>query len=131
MSDGTSIDTRAPRMLVVDDDAFILRLTERFARSLGFEVVALLRAEEAIALVRGGAAFDVLVTDVNMPGMDGLTLALEIEDLGIALPVLFMSGGVGLHALPAGSALLVKPFRRDDLAGALATIGIVAPRTRP
>jgi len=114
-------------MLIVDDDAFVLRSTERYARSLGFDVAAVLHAEDALALILGGARFDVLVTDVNMPGLDGPTLVREVIGRGILIAVLYVSGAVGAEALPPGQAMLVKPFRRDDLMRALTDLGVAMP----
>lgn len=81
-------------------------------------------------MLQGGARFDVLVTDINMPGMDGPTLVREVIGRGIEIAVLFVSGDVGAGALPLDHALLVKPFRREDLLRALTELGVAVPTRR-
>lgn len=127
MSRGPSFDAPAVRMLIVDDDPFVLRSTERYARSMGFDVTALLHPEEALSTILGGARFDVLLTDVSMPGMDGPTLVREIVGRGIEIAVLYCSGTYGVESLPPGQMLLVKPFRRDELSRALTELGVAMP----
>ncbi|MDZ7770440.1 MAG: response regulator [Woeseiaceae bacterium] len=77
---------------------------------------------KAIALLREGSTFDLLFTDVVMPGgMNGRQLADEATRLQPGLPVLFTSGYTESAimrdgALPEGTTLLSKPYRRADLA---------------
>jgi FixJ family two-component response regulator len=65
-----------------------------------------------------------LVLDVNMPGMNGLDLQREMNDSGISLPVIFLTGHgdipMTVHALKAGAAhFLTKPVREDELVAAI------------
>lgn len=62
-----------PIVLLVDDDADLLALISMRIGSAGYEVVAASCAEEALAQV-AGARPDLVVTDLRMPGMDGLAL---------------------------------------------------------
>jgi CheY-like chemotaxis protein len=68
--------------------------------------------------------FDILLTDVVMPGMSGTELASRLRELRPDLPVLFMSGytmgpAPGGHELPSDGSLLHKPFDRSTLLTAL------------
>jgi FixJ family two-component response regulator len=65
-----------------------------------------------------------LVLDINMPGMNGLDLQREMNDSGISLPVIFLTGHgdipMTVHALKAGAAhFLTKPVQEDELMNAI------------
>jgi FixJ family two-component response regulator len=65
-----------------------------------------------------------LILDVNMPGMNGLDLQREMNDSGISLPVIFLTGHgdipMTVHALKAGAVhFLTKPVREDELINAI------------
>ncbi len=117
--DGTS--SRAPRgrgetVLVVEDADAVRVLTGRILYSAGYQVVSV--ESGAVALERLDAA-DVLVTDVVMPGMSGVELAVAARERRPDLPVVFVSGYTGDTTI-AGSddpatAFLAKPFDGDDL----------------
>lgn len=103
-------------VLLVEDDAAILRVSARALDAAGFEVVACEHPELALERARSlGKPLTLLVTDVIMPGMNGRDLAQRLEAERGPLPVLFMSGytaglledlGLGLD----DPRLLVKPF---------------------
>ncbi len=103
-------------VLLVEDDAAILRVSARALDAAGFEVVACEHPDLALERARGlGKPVTLLVTDVIMPGMNGRDLAQRLESENGPLPVLFMSGytaglledlGLGLD----DPRLLVKPF---------------------
>ena len=78
---------RAPRLLLVDDDEVLRRSTLRFLSRAGFDVVAVASGLEAMALVDADEHFDVGVVDLEMPGMDGVTLIKELHERhpGLAL----------------------------------------------
>jgi signal transduction histidine kinase len=98
----------AERILVVDDEKVVRELLAQMLREQGYEVAVAGSAHEARAL---GGPWDLLLTDVVMPGTDGVKLSKEID----ARHVLFISG-YDQEALVAGDAsFLQKPFSRDDL----------------
>ena len=109
------------RVLVVDDDADVGRVTAVFLRKAGFEVVVTSGSNEA--LVHLGAdpsplAFDVLVTDYAMPGMNGADLVMQAREQRSGLPAMVITGYVGaegLDRLPSDMVILRKPFQREDL----------------
>ena len=115
---------RAPlrtRILVVDDDPSVRLVTARMLRALGHEVVDLGDPVEALERARGASeAFDLLVTDVMMPGMDGCELGRRLQAHFPGLRILYMSGyssetlfGDGL--LEEGTPYLNKPFSAEEL----------------
>ncbi|MBT9586998.1 response regulator [bacterium] len=80
------------RLLLVEDDAQVRGLALRILKMTGYHVLCAENAENALALAQQGQAIDMLVTDVVMPGMDGVSLARKISDLQPDSKVLFVSG---------------------------------------
>jgi PAS domain S-box-containing protein len=109
-------------ILVVGDDPRVREKQRAQLDGLGYTVKTAVDAAEALALVRAGAAFDLLFTDVMLPGgMSGRELADAIVKLRPALRVLYTSGysenAIVHHGrLDPGVLLLVKPYRKADLA---------------
>jgi PAS domain S-box-containing protein len=109
-------------ILCVEDDRKIRDYVTMQLETLGYKVIAAGNADEALAIVRQGAAFDLLFTDIVMPGsMNGRQLAETLMDGRPSLRVLFTSG-YSDGALPLqgrvgqGIPLLTKPYRRAELA---------------
>ena len=107
---------RGETVLVVEDADAVRVLTGRILYAAGYQVVSV--ESGAVALERLDAA-DVLVTDVVMPGMSGVELAVTARERRPELPVVFVSGYTGDTSI-AGSddpatAFLAKPFDGDDL----------------
>lgn len=112
------------RILLADDDGAMRELVRRALESEGHAVSATQDGLEALEKISAGEKFDVLVSDVNMPGLDGLALA---EKAAAALPniaVLLMSGfpeqldkSRGLKL--ARVATLAKPFTLDQAKAAV------------
>ncbi|MDZ7685457.1 MAG: ATP-binding protein [Gammaproteobacteria bacterium] len=109
-------------ILVVEDNAEVRERVMRQLHQLGYETTTANSGPEALALLQKGGRFDLLFTNVVMPGgMNGLQLADEAVRLQPDLPVLFTSGYTETAVLrdgtvPAGTSLLNKPYRRADLA---------------
>jgi PAS domain S-box-containing protein len=109
-------------ILVVEDDALVRTSVTAQMRSLGYQTIAAANATEALALIERGAAFDLLLTDVIMPGaMNGPQLAKEAMKRRPGSKVLFMSGyteNTIVHhgRLDPGVLLLAKPFHKPELA---------------
>ena len=107
---------RGETVLVVEDADAVRVLTGRILYAAGYQVVSV--ESGAVALERLDAA-DVLVTDVVMPGISGVELAVTARERRPGLPVVFVSGYTGDTTI-AGSddpatAFLAKPFDGDDL----------------
>jgi two-component system, cell cycle sensor histidine kinase and response regulator CckA len=108
-------------VLLVDDDPEVCRLLERMLGHLGFQVLSAQDGPEALALLAGHQEpVHVLVTDLQMPGMDGRELAGRFAELRPGAGVLFLSGcadqgddsqGGGLVA----ARFLLKPFTSKAL----------------
>ena len=109
------------RILVVEDDKLVRDYVLAQLHSLGYVTLDAANATEALALVNTGHAFDLLFTDVIMPGMNGRQLADEISKVRPGLKVLFTSGyteNAIIHhgRLDEGVLLLAKPYRKSDMA---------------
>jgi DNA-binding NtrC family response regulator len=106
-------------LLIVDDDANTLASLARAFRLAGHEATVCDNAARALELVRS-LAFDMMLSDVVMPGKDGLTLLEELRNLGIALPVVMISGQANIEMAVRATRLgavdfLEKPLSTDKL----------------
>lgn len=117
------MDLRGKRILVAEDEAMIrLVLVEEF-ESAGSAVSEASNGAAALDLLRGEAAFDLLVTDIRMPHLDGWTLAEQARALRPDLPVLYVTGWSDVEPRPvAGGEVLGKPFRTAELVPAAARL---------
>jgi two-component system phosphate regulon response regulator OmpR len=120
-------------ILVVDDDARLRRLLQRYLTEHGYHVTAAADAPEAKATLRN-FDFDLMVLDVMMPGQDGISLVAELR-AGLDLPILLLTA-LGetedrVNGLAAGADdYLAKPFDPRELLLRIATIlRRVAPAT--
>ena len=81
------------RVLLVDDDAAVLEVARQIVESLGYEVVGCNKPEAAIEFLKDPSRkVSLLLTDLAMPGMDGLTLAREAKRLRPGLPIVCCTG---------------------------------------
>jgi PAS domain S-box-containing protein len=109
-------------ILVVEDDRLVRDYVLTQLRSLGYVTLEAANGAEAVALVEAGHPFDLLFTDVIMPGaMNGRQLADEIARRRPGLKVLFTSGyteNAIIHhgRLDSGVLLLAKPYRKSEMA---------------
>ena len=109
-------------ILVVEDDKLVRDYVLTQLHSLGYATLDAANAAEALALVEAGNEFDLLFTDVIMPGaMNGRQLANELQKKKPGLKVLFTSGyteNAIIHhgRLDSGVLLLAKPYRKSDMA---------------
>jgi PAS domain S-box-containing protein len=111
------------RVLVVEDEPMLNEMTCTILRQLGYRVLGAASGSEAIALIARVASFDLLVTDIVLPGASGHEVAEILEHERPNLRVLFISGyasdRVGSSLEGANRAFLGKPFTRVDLARAV------------
>ena len=116
------------RLLVVDDEPVIARVVSEQLRRLGYQVTAVNDPEEALELLADDPdEYDLLLTDLQMPRMDGVELAARVGQLRPALPVVLSTGN--RWSVPAATAraagireIVDKPFRLEELAQALRTV---------
>jgi signal transduction histidine kinase len=117
-------DLRGTRVLVVEDDSMIQQVVRRALVSHGYDAVVVGTAEEALdtACAQG---FEVLLTDIELPGRDGINLAREVRQVRPSIGIVLMSGytdrqlpdDLGVH-----STFLAKPFTMDELVSALGRV---------
>jgi DNA-binding NtrC family response regulator len=109
------------QILVVDDDPQIREVLETRLESKGYQVATAGDGEEALSVVRGGG-LDLIITDLRMPGMDGLELMRRLQDVRDRPPVIFLTahGSVSeaVEAMKLGAYdFLEKPYSGADLLG--------------
>jgi PAS domain S-box-containing protein len=109
-------------ILVVEDDPLVHDFVLAQLHSLGYSTIAVTTGAAALAVVTSGRAFDLLFTDVIMPGgMTGKELADEVRRLRPGMRVLYTSGytdnAMAVHGrIDHAAQLLAKPYRRSELA---------------
>ena len=111
-----------PRVLVVEDEFLIRMLIADHLRDAGFTVIEAFNGDEAIALLTAGVVFDLVFTDVRMPGSaDGMALLGFIQRTRPDLPVLITSGHLEPELAVAGGArrFLAKPCDPDFVVAAI------------
>jgi two-component system cell cycle sensor histidine kinase/response regulator CckA len=124
------------RVLIVDDEDGVLRYVERVLSEAGYQTSTASNGAEALEAVKKTGAFDVLVTDVMMPGITGDELARQLRQGDRGLKVLYLTGYSDRlfkekAALWADEAFLEKPFTVKGLREAVSLLmfGHFAPET--
>ena len=107
------------RVLVVDDEKIVLDLLSAIFSRLGFQVIEANDGYEAMSILEQNA-LNLVVTDHQMPGMDGLSLAAEIKTRYSGVPVVLTSGNLeeemmNLEGYYHVDAFLQKPIKMDDI----------------
>jgi PAS domain S-box-containing protein len=126
----------AETVLCVEDDASVRGFVILQLESLGYKTISASNAAEALAIVEAGAEFDLLFTDIVMPGkMNGQQLAERIALQRPSLRVLFTSGYTNNTIVRHGRVvpdvlLLTKPYRKAELARML-RLSLDAPLAVP
>jgi DNA-binding NtrC family response regulator len=105
--------------LIVDDDQSTLASLSRAFRMAGYEAVVCDNAARAITLLRS-ERFDLVFSDVVMPGKDGLTMLAEVRELGISTPIIMISGQATVEMAVRATRLgavdfLEKPISSEKL----------------
>lgn len=115
------IDLSGTRLLVVDDEAGVRRIMARTLHRYGGVVIEAESAHQALECAHQHGAFDVVITDISMPGMTGIQLAQQLAARRSTVPVLFVTGAeldasdyAAIAALHG--QLLRKPFDMVELA---------------
>jgi two-component system NtrC family sensor kinase len=122
VEDATPIDGKGMSVLVVEDNAEVGRFTTDALAELGYGTTLVINATHALEeLAAGAERYDVVFTDVVMPGMSGIELAREIRRHYADLPVVLTSGhSHGLSDSGSdGLELLQKPYSIDELSRVL------------
>lgn len=106
-------------ILIADDEERISGFIDKGLRAAGFATRIAKTGPDALALAQSGE-FDLLVLDINLPGMDGFQVLDELRGSGNRLPIIMLTARVELHDTVAGleagaDDYLGKPFRFDEL----------------
>lgn len=115
------------RVLLVEDDAAIREMTRDILNDDGFDVLPTADAEAALHCLKTDGPFDLLLSDVGLPGMDGRDLAQIANTLHPTMPILLVTGYAGAAGsrpdfLSCGMKLLRKPFTLTQLLGAVRSL---------
>jgi two-component system chemotaxis sensor kinase CheA len=117
--------TNERRILVVEDSNFFRQLLIPTLHAAGFAITAVASAAEALRLRDSGAMFDAILSDIEMPDMDGLAFARCVRQGGAwaALPMIALSARAQPHDVEAGRSAgftgYVAKFDRDRLLSSL------------
>lgn len=121
-SDGQSRHARPKRILLVEDSDTVRVLTAEYLRSCGHDVIDVESAEQALGIIEQ-TAFDILFTDLSLPGMSGIDLAREVCERYAGISLILSSGfddEPDTHGLKTGVQFLAKPYDLVALDRALA-----------
>ena len=108
------------RILVVEDDRDLNRLVCRYLNDDGYEAKGCHGANEAFEELYN-SLYDLIISDIMMPGMDGYDFARKVREVNRTIPLLFMSARDDLKSKQRGFDLgiddyIVKPFELEELA---------------
>jgi len=113
------------KILVVDDETALAKVTQTVLQRLNYETTIATRPQAALELIRAQPAqYDLVITDLTMPQMNGLELAKQLHAIRPDLRIVLATGNIAAldpATLDAAgiSAMLEKPVRMDDLAQAV------------
>jgi two-component system capsular synthesis sensor histidine kinase RcsC len=116
-------NTQGKRILVADDNEFIRDLVSESLEFIGYEVALAINGIEALAVFLG-STFDLVLTDLEMPAMDGFSLAGHIKDRSPRTPVILLTGSdrdTVFKNMKKGSidSVIFKPFLLEELESAI------------
>lgn len=114
--------TKSTRVLLVDDEAMVRDTLAAGLEAEGLSVLTAANGTEALSMLAAGEAVDAIVTDLSMPGMDGLSLIRAARERRPGLPAVLLTGYAGddtalaaSGGIPGTFSLLRKPARVHDL----------------
>lgn len=116
-------ETLCRQVLIVDDNAYIRKLLSDFFSFYGYEVITASNGKEVLDILKYKSC-NLLITDLNMPLMDGIELVVKIRNLDISLPIIGMSiENKESEFLRAGADFFIlKPFNFNHLKSILYSI---------
>jgi len=120
-----AISDKMSSVLLVEDELLVRELASEDLADAGFEVTAAGNGDEALAYLREGRRFDLLFTDIRMPGAtDGWHLAEQAKGLLPEIRVIYATGlGDASQGLTDGERYVRKPYSLGELRDALAQLG--------
>ena len=120
-----SVAQRARTVLLVDDSAFFRELLAPLIKAAGYRVVAAASAADALMALKSEMRFDFIVTDIDMPDMDGFALAEAVRATSATaeIPIIALAAMVSAEAIERGRAIGFHDFvAKFDRAGLVAAI---------
>jgi EAL domain-containing protein (putative c-di-GMP-specific phosphodiesterase class I) len=120
LSEPTFTDSERVRVLVVDDDDAVRRALTRVLRASGYEVVVAHDGMEAVGTLGSNPPFDLILSDIQMPGTSGIELLRIVRARDLDVPVVLMTGyptvDTAIEAVGLGTVqYLVKPVDQKQL----------------
>jgi two-component system chemotaxis response regulator CheY len=108
-------------ILLVEDDQTIRELARMMLDADGYRVLSAGTAQEALAMLERDPDVDLIFSDVQMPGGDGMTMVRELRRRAVTIPALLTSGmkHPDTAALPTHTGFLPKPYSHAGLLAAL------------
>ncbi len=108
------------KLLVVEDDRQLNKTVCSYLNQNGYETVGCLDANEAYDAMYGGTIFDLIISDIMMPGVDGFEFAKTVRELNQEIPILFMTARDDFSAKQRGfqagiDDYMVKPVDLGEL----------------
>ncbi len=120
------------KVLLVDDEDVVRAATADMLRDIGYVVIEMSSASQALSAIRSGVDADIVVTDYLMPGMTGGQLIGELRASGNRTPALLVTGYAAAgEDVPDDVIRLAKPFRQVDLAARVDELLRQSPAGRP
>lgn len=120
------------KILLIDDDPVLLNALEGILQQEGHTLILASGGQSGVDIftstLASGAGFDVVITDLSMPYVDGFMVATAIKQASPATPVILLTGwdhpeAAGQNALNSVDVLLAKPPRLPELRDALQRVG--------
>ncbi len=128
---GEGFETAMIDILLAEDDDALRRYLTQALEQAGYCVVAVEDGARALAIVETGEPFDLLLTDVDMPNLDGVELARRVTALQPDMAVMFITGFSAARLEPGdtlqGAPILAKPFHLKELVDQVDRVLQVAP----
>ena len=108
------------QVLVVEDDQELNRTVCAYLNQNGYQTLGCLNANEAYDAMYGGILFDLIISDIMMPGVDGFAFAKTVRELNQEIPILFMTARDDFASKQRGfqagiDDYMVKPIDLDEL----------------
>jgi DNA-binding NtrC family response regulator len=123
MNDASAVQNKIIRIIVVDDDDIFLSLVQDTLEDSGYEIVLSGNCDQALKSIEE-KPFDLMITDIRMPGLDGVELAQRARISNPAISVIFMTGYTNLStaqdAVKEGACdYIMKPFELSEFRQAI------------
>jgi len=116
------VSSKKKRVLYIEDEGIVINVAKLILERLGYEVEVSMRCHEAIKLLKSRPDnFDLVITDMSMPGMNGIELSQKLLEIRPDIPIILCTGFSELidekETRKTGiNAIIPKPFMLDDMA---------------